>query len=101
MIASSRSCLCLVVLLVVALLASPSASFECFEPISSLEATELRPCIPGADAYSKLTSGLQFGESNYTENLATNKNAFEVSFTCDPTLSKRTCNKARQAFIKA
>ncbi|CAG8614272.1 3047_t:CDS:2 [Paraglomus occultum] len=98
MIASSCSCLCLVVLLVVVLLASPSASYECFEPESALDITKLNICNDENNAYSKLTTGPQIG---YIKNQATKNNAFELSFTCDPTMDKRTCNKARKAFIKA
>jgi len=101
MIASSRSCLCLVVLLVIVFLTSPSASYECFDPKSPFEATNLKACSAQSDAYSKLTSGQQFRNWDYTNHNATKNNAFELSFACDPTMDKQTCNKARQGFIEA
>ena len=103
MIASTRSSLYFVVLLVVVFLTSPSASYECFDPKSPFEISNLEVCSPQSDAYSKLTSEQQFRNWEYTNFNATNvnDNAFELSFTCDPTVDTQTCDKARQSFIDA
>ncbi|CAG8656238.1 5610_t:CDS:2, partial [Paraglomus brasilianum] len=101
MIASFRSCLYLVVLLVIVLLTSPSESYECFDPKSSFEISNLRKCSPESDAYSKLFYGSQFRNWNYTNTNATDNNAFELSFTCDPTMDAQTCQKAHDSFVTA
>ena len=101
MISSIRSCLYLVVLFVIVFLTSPSASYECFEPPSPFEISNLKKCDPKSDAYSKLFSGPQFRNWDYTNTNATADNAFELSFTCDPTMDDKTCQKAQSAFVSA
>ena len=101
MISSTRSCLYLVVVFVIVFLTSPSASYECFDPINPFEISNLRECSPKSDSYSKLSSGQQFRNWNYTNTNATDDNAFELSFTCDPTMDDKTCQKAHDSFVKA
>ena len=100
MIASIRSCLYLV-LFVIVFLTSPSASYECFDPISPFETLNLRKCGPASDAYSKLFSESHIRNWNYTNTNATADNAFELSFTCDPTMDAKICQKAHDAFVDA
>ena len=101
MIASIRSCLYLVVLFVIVFLTSPSTSYECFDPTSVFEPSNLRKCGPASDAYSKLFSESHFRNWNYTNTNATADNAFELSFTCDPTMDDKICRKAHDAFVGA
>ena len=101
MISSTRSYLYLVVVFVIVFLTSPSASYECFDPINPFEISNLRECSPKSDSYSKLSSGQQFRNWNYTNTNATDDNAFELSFTCDPTMDAKICQKAHDAFVDA
>ena len=101
MIASTRSCLYLVVLFFIVFPTSLSASLECFEQISLFESSTLIKCDPKSDAYSKLFSESQFRNWNYINVNATADNAFELSFTCDPTMDDKICRKAHDAFVGA
>src|SRR6185312_1766946 len=101
MIASIRSCLYLVVLLVIVFLTSPSESYECFDPKNPFEPSNLKECSSESDAYSKLFYGSQFRNWNHNNTNATDSNAFELSFVCDPTMSAQTCQKAQNSFVTA
>lgn len=96
-----RSCLYPVVLLVIVFLTSPSESYECFDPKNPFEPSNLKECSSESDAYSKLFYGSQFRNWNYTNTNATDNNAFELSFTCDPTMDAQTCQKAHNSFVTA
>ena len=101
MIASTRSCLYLLVLFLIVFPTSLSASLECFEPKSLFESSTLIKCGPKSDAYSKLFSESQFRNWNYININATADNAFELSFTCDPAMNEQTCQKALDSFVTA
>ena len=102
MIAPIRSRLYLVVLFVIVFLTSPSsASIECFDVENPFKISSLSKCNPESDAFSKLSSGSAFKSFNYVNTNATDDNAFELSFTCDPTMDAQICQKAHDCFVKA
>ena len=101
MIAPTLTHLYLTIIFVIAFLTSPSVSYECIEPTDSLGIKfERTNCTRNSSAQSKLI--VSYGlNTTYEVIPATQTNAFELDFTCDPTIEASKCQKAKQAFIQA
>src|SRR6185312_2577476 len=100
MIAPTLTHLYLTIIFVIAFLTSPSVSYECIEPTDSLGIKFVKTNCTNSSAQSKLI--VSYGlNTTYEVIPATQTNAFELDFTCDPTIDASRCQKAKQAFIQA